>query len=55
MFNLMRIKDFAKELKVPESTVYTWKLRGDIPIECFKRIGGSWFVRVEETQKWMAS
>lgn len=55
MFNLMKIKDFAKELKVPESTIYTWKNRGNIPLDCFKQIGGTWFVRVQEIQKWIAA
>ena len=55
MFNLMKIKDFAKELGVPESTIYTWKKRENIPTECFKQIGGSWFVRVEPMMKWIAS
>ena len=51
----MKIKDFAKELKVPDSTIYTWKNRGDIPLACFKQIGGTWFIRVEETQKWLST
>ena len=54
MFNLMKIKAFAQELGVPESTIYSWKGRGDIPLSCFKQIGGSWFVKVEEMKDWLA-
>lgn len=53
MFNLMSIKEFAKELNKPESTIYSWKGRGDIPLSCFKQIGGTWFVRVKEMQEWL--
>lgn len=53
MFGLMTIKDLAKELGKPESTVRTWKRRGDIPLSCFKEIGGTVFVRIEEFKKWV--
>ena len=53
MFGLMKVKVFASELGVPESTVYSWRRRGDIPSSCFKNIGGSIFVRVNETKKWL--
>lgn len=53
MFGLMTIKDLAKELGKPESTVRTWKRRGNIPLSCFKEIGGTVFVRVEEFKKWV--
>ena len=53
MFGLMTIKDLAKELRKPESTVRTWKRRGDIPLSCFKEIGGTVFVRVAEFKKWV--
>ncbi len=53
MFGLMKIKVFATELGVPESTVYSWRRRGDIPSSCFKEIGGSIFVKIEETKKWL--
>lgn len=49
----MKIKVFATELGVPESTVYSWRRRGDIPSSCFKEIGGSIFVKIEETKKWL--
>lgn len=53
MFGLISIKDFAKELGVPESTVRTWKRTNEIPQECFKKIGVRVFLKVEETKKWL--
>lgn len=53
MFGLMTIKDLAKELNKPESTIRTWKRRGDIPSSCFKEIGGTVFIRVKEFEKWL--
>lgn len=47
MFDLISLKDFAKELNKPESTVRTWKRRGDIPASVFKVIGSTVFVRME--------
>lgn len=55
MFDLMKIKAFADELQVPQSTVYSWKDRGDIPLSCFKQIGGTWFVKVKEIKEWLAN
>ncbi len=51
-FNLMKLKDFAKEINTPESTVRTWKRRGEIPASCFFIIGSTVFVRVKEIQQW---
>jgi excisionase family DNA binding protein len=53
MFGLMKIKAFAEELGVPQSTIYSWKDRGEIPLSCFKQIGGTWFVRVNEMKEWL--
>lgn len=53
-FNIMKLKDFAKEISTPESTVRTWKRRGEIPANCFLIIGSTVFVRVKEIQQWMA-
>lgn len=53
MLGLMKIKDLAQELKTPESTLRTWKRRGDIPLSCFKEIGGTVFVRVEKFKEWL--
>ena len=35
LFNIMKIKDFAKQIGIPESTVRTWRRRGEIPEQCF--------------------
>ncbi len=53
MFGLMTIKQVAEELSKPISTIYSWKDSGAIPLTCFKQIGGTWFIRVEEFQKWI--
>lgn len=53
MIGLMKIKDLAQELKTPESTIRTWKRRGDIPLSCFKEIGGTVFVKVEKFREWL--
>ena len=42
---LAKLKDIAKEMNVPESTIRTWRQRGDIPDDCFKVIGGSVFIK----------
>lgn len=52
-FNIMKLKDFAKEIKTPESTIRTWKRRGDIPDRCFKIIGTTIYVIVPEMQQWL--
>lgn len=53
MFGLMRLKDLAKELGKPESTIRTWKRRGDLPPSLFKEIGGTIFVKVEKFKEWV--
>ena len=53
MFGLMKIKEFAAELGVPESTIYSWRRKGDIPPSCFKSIGGSIFVKIDEMKLWL--
>ncbi len=52
-YGIVSIKDFAKQLGKPESTVRTWKLREDIPKECFLTIGGTVFVKVNTFMKQM--
>ena len=44
-FGLMKLKDVAKEIEVPETTFRTWRQRGDIPEDCFKIIDGSVFIK----------
>ncbi len=53
-FGIMKIKDFAKLMGIPESTIRTWKLRKDIPDNCFKKIGGSVFIKVKEMENFLA-
>ena len=53
MLGLMTLKDFANELGKPESTVRTWKRRGDLPSYLFKTIGGTVFVRAEKIKEWI--
>lgn len=53
MFGLLKIKRVAEGLGVPESTLRTWKRRGEVPRECFKMIGGTLYVRVKEFQEWV--
>ncbi len=55
MFDLMSLKDFAKELNKPESTIRTWKRRGDIPNSVFKVIGNTVFVRMDKFKEWKDS
>ena len=47
-FGIISIKDFAKQRGKPESTIRTWKLRGDIPAACFVTIGSTVFVKVNQ-------
>lgn len=54
LFKIMKLKDFAKEINTPESTVRTWKRRGEIPANCFLIIGSTVFVRIKEIQLWMS-
>ncbi len=52
-FGIVSIKDFAKQLGKPESTIRTWKLRGDIPATCFLIIGSTVFVKVNQFMECM--
>ena len=54
LFNIMKIKDFAKQIGIPESNVRTWRRRGEIPEQCFLVIGSTVFVKVEEVRKWIS-
>ncbi len=53
MFKLMSLKDLAKELNKPESTIRTWRRRKDIPECIFVEIGGTVFVHVDRFQEWI--
>lgn len=50
---LISLKDFAKFLNKPESTVRTWRRRGNLPSSIFKKIGADVFIRVERYKKWV--
>lgn len=52
-FGILSIKDFAKQLGKPESTIRTWKRRGNIPPSCFFVIGTTVFIRINEIQQWI--
>lgn len=52
---LMTIKEFAKKMNKPESTIRTWRNRGDLPKELFKKIGGDVFIKTEKFKEWVAS
>ena len=53
MFGLISIKDFAKKLEKPESTVRTWKRRGDLPAFIFINIGGTVFIKIKKFEEWI--
>lgn len=53
MFNLMTIEDAAKELKIAESTLRTWKRRGEIPSDCFKPIGSRIFIKIDKFKEFI--
>jgi hypothetical protein len=53
MLGLMTLKELSKELQKPESTIRTWRRRGDLPSSLFKEIGGTVFVRVEKLKEWI--
>ena len=48
MFGLMTIKEFSKEIGKSESTVRTWKRRGELPPFLFLKIGGDIFIKTEK-------
>lgn len=53
MFGLITLKEFSKLMKKPESTIRTWKRRGDIPEYLFKKIGGDVFIKIKMFEKWV--
>lgn len=53
--NLISIKEAARILDKPESTVRTWKRTGAIPQECFFKIGGTVFLKTNKFQEWVDS
>ncbi len=55
MIGLISLKEFAKRLNVPVSTIRTWKQRGNIPSFLFKKVGGTIFVRENKISEWVDS
>lgn len=53
MFGLITLKEFSKRLGKPESTIRTWKRRGDLPSFLFKKIGGDVFIKIKKFEKWV--
>lgn len=53
IFNLMSIRDFAKEIGKPESTIRTWRNRKSIPDDVFVLIGKTVFIKVNKFQEWL--
>lgn len=49
----MTLKEFAKQMNKPESTIRTWKRRGDLPENLFKKIGGDVFIKTEKFKEWV--
>lgn len=52
-FGTISIKDFARSIGKPASTVYSWKRNGDIPKKCFMQIGKCIFVRIEPMKQFL--
>lgn len=50
---IMTIKDLAKLMNKSESTIRTWRLRGQIPKDCFKVIGSTVFVKAKEIREFL--
>ena len=55
MIGLISLKKFAELLDKPESTIRTWKDRGELPAFLFKKVGGTVFVRENRIQDWIDS
>ena len=54
-FGILEIKDFAKMIGRGKSTIYDWKNNGTLPANCFKQVGGIWYVKIKEVQAFMAA
>lgn len=50
---LITLKEFAKQMNKPESTIRTWKRQGDLPENLFKKIGGDVFIKTEKFKEWV--
>ena len=54
-FDIMTIEGFAKMIGRGKSTIYDWKNNGTIPANCFKQLGGTWYVKVPEMKAYLAA
>lgn len=54
-FDVITIEEFAKMMGRGKSTIYDWKNNGTIPANCFKQIGGTWYVKVPEMKAYLAA
>lgn len=50
---IIPLKDFAKQLNKPESTIRTWKRRGELPSFLFKKIGNDIFIKKQKFKEWI--
>lgn len=46
--NIIPIQELAKQLKKPQSTVYSWRRNGNLPESVFLKIGGCIFVKIDK-------
>ena len=53
--NVISVKEFAKQIKKPVSTIYEWIRKQLIPANCVKRVGKSIFIKVPEIQDFFMS
>lgn len=53
MLDLITVKGLAEKINKPESTIRTWKRTGQIPKECFFKIGRTVFVREDKFNEWV--
>ena len=53
--DLLSVKEFAEELRKPESTIRTWIRRKEIPEYCYKYIGKTIFIKKDKFIEWFNS
>lgn len=53
MLGLLTLKELAVELKTVESTIRTWKKRGDLPKHLFLKIGGTVYCKEDNLKEWI--
>lgn len=54
-FNVMSVREFAKKINKPASTIYEWIRKSTIPDNCTKRVGKTIFVKVPEMHAFLNS